>query len=228
MEKQGNVTNGILRQISMADGSTLARLLMLTIIRCDDLCEQMAANTITRWAELNFESKPWRDVLCALHEGKIRPLIVMDTLLHAPRLLLLGTSAPLLDVTLWSEHKFNAEVYAVLFMLIKKYAVYMAHVGMLSHVWDISGVFSATDDILIKASRVLSSIVCAKIACRMKFDAVRWTALCDHVRPAVVVSRIELKRSYDEALSPADREENVAASTKKKKKVSQHRAKKTQ
>lgn len=223
MEKKNNATNALLCSIDAADGRTLARLLLLTLIRSDALCEQLAASTITRWAERRFAAEPLFAVLRTLHDGALHPLLVLDTMLHPPRLLLLGASAPMLDVVLSADDSAPIDFCAALFVLAKRHATYAAHIGSLSHVWDVSSVF-CEDDVLLKSSRMLGAIVAGKIGARMGFDPARWDALCARVRPVDAPPRAELKRAYESALSAPARVGDVAALPKKKKKISQRKA----
>lgn len=225
MEKKNNATNTVLVAVNAADGRTLARLLLLSLVRSDALCEQLAANTITRWAERSFAAEPMAVVLRALNDGALRPLFVMDTLLHAPRLLLLGASAPVLDLTLFFETAAPVDFCAVLFVIAKRHARYAAHVGSMGHVWDASAIFS-DDDVLLKASRMLGTIVAGKIGARMGFEQGRWNVLCARVRPPPTSGqwRAELKRAYDDAMVSVPCEDLVAAPPKKKKKLSQRKA----
>lgn len=235
METQNNAMNVVLSTIAGMDGPTLAQCLILSLVHNDALMAAIARDTIVRWAEHRFSGEELARCVMLLYEGAFSPMIVMDSLLHPPRLLLFGARSATLEMRIWktdssAQISSNVVFYATLSMLIRHHMVYVGHFQKLSHVWDFGRCFSSFD-LARKCSFALAYSLRKNLCALMNFNADRWDQLWFSLHCSEYIPREELRAAYQTMLViPAQAEGSkdpkaspvkIAAPALKKKKISQ-------
>lgn len=232
METQNKAMNDILATIINMDGPALAHCLILSLVHNDALLNAVARDTIVCWAEHRFSTDELERVVTALYDGVFSPLMVMDSSLHPPRLILFGATNSMVEIRL--SHidtsmnvSSNVVFYATLVMLFRRHKVYAGHYGKLSHVWNFGQCFASTD-LLQKCSGLLAHALRKNLCAFIKFDVDRWDRLWFSLHRAEYIPRDELRNAYQTMLelpTPCQKTEHVvpkiAAPVLKKKKISQ-------